>query len=146
MITQKMALRVMPGAYGFRVLSSDTIIQLHVDKAKEVGKVYYSTDININAKHIPYLKELLLYNENVAYAANICCVLTNKKDKVKIVPDDAAEFSPDIFASEEKLIWFLLSDFRKVSDTELKILRTNDGDDVYTKISKLGRANRFYYL
>ena len=141
----KIALRVVDGAYGLTVLSSDEIIKKHINKANSSGKVWYSTNILVNSKNIPYLKEILLFDEQTAYSADIIRIEVDKVTKEKIVPSSAEEYSDAIFASEPKNVWFLLTNFTKMTDEDLKDLIANDGISVYDKIKNPGRINRFYY-
>ena len=144
MILKTLALRVVPGLYGRSVLSAKQIVDLHVDKAKEAGKAWYSTNLIVNAKNAVGVDRVLLFGEDIQYLADVLQIRLGKYANDTFVPEDSQLYSPTPFAEEPMRTWILLSNIRQASDEELSALTAPDGTSALEKTKNPGRINRFY--
>lgn len=144
------AIKILAHTYGpdQMLYTPEMIVNEHKDVLKNKGHVYFSTNLPVNGKRVPFLKELILYDPagSVCYRCNVLSVTTGKTNTN--YPADADRFSPAIF-NEPKKTWFLIDKIEPVSVSELDnpVLSDDDPKTVRDVMSASSdkRFPRFFY-
>ena len=144
MVSKTLALRVVPGQYGRSVLSARQIADLHIEKAKETGKVWYSTNLIVNAKNAVGVDSVLLFGDGVRCLADVLQIRLGRFANDEFVPGDSQAYSPEPFADAPMRTWIMLSNIREATDEDLAALTAPDGTSALEKTKNPGRVNRFY--
>ena len=97
------------------------IINEHYKFAKKNDSpVYFSTNNKQDKRFKNRLDEIIFFfkekNEMVYVKARIIRI---ESSKTAFIPEDAAKFSPAIFAKDERCSWYLIEDFEVVDEVAL---------------------------
>ena len=144
MATKTLALIVVPGQYGRNVFSAQQIMDLHMQKAKAEGKVWYSTNLIVNGRNASGVDRILFFGENIRIFADVEDIKLGRFANDVFVPEDSGTYSPAPFADQPMRTWILLDGFRQATDDELAGLTAPDGMSALEKTENPGRINRFY--
>lgn len=111
-VTYSVALPVV----GIDICSAKEVLEAHLEKANEVGSVYFSTSNRMDPKKLTKVSNILLVNKEFTYIADL--VLYQYFNK-KSAPLDAAVYAPSLFADDQDYHWLKLKNIREISLDEL---------------------------
>lgn len=135
--------------------SAQKIMEKHINKLRECGKVYFSTDVVVDKNLGDQVKVILFYNKKewIFYLATVDKILVNKSigvrqsKKNKFIPGDFDLYSVDEYKDQEKSTWILLTEIRRIDIEELNGWTTfRGGFSVIDQINTPGRFSRFYFI
>lgn len=129
------------------------IMNMTIQKAKEEGYSYFSTNVPFSGKNLR--QDLALFymetsNEGFKYVLADVVKILRRRDGEPFVPGDASVYSPALYAKEPRCSWILVKNFRLVDEDYVSSLvgaSQKNGRWVPVKemIAK-SRTNRFYWL
>ena len=131
-VTYSVALPVV----GIDICSAKEVLDAHLEKANEVGSVYFSTSNRMDPKKLTKVSNILL-------VSNQYC---NKKS----APLDAAIYAPSLFADDQDYHWLKLKNIREISLDELNTFQmiNKEAQEKYNGVGNYventGRLQVFY--
>ena len=131
------------------LFNPSNVVELHIEKIKTRGEVYFSTNIQLTHKKARQLDFLLLFNreQNFIYKAKIKKYYFFEN---KGVPDDSTKLSPRPFISDPCKHWFKLSSITSISEKDLESIHllsdqmTSKYKTLNQYLSKGKRMQMFY--
>ena len=127
--------------------SAREVLDAHLEKANEVGSVYFSTSNRIDTKKPEKVTQVLLVSKLFTYIADL---VSYDYFEEKSAPSDVASYAPAIFAEDQDNHWLKLANIRPISLDELntfemvnkKVQAQYNGVGNYIK--NTGRLQVFY--
>lgn len=127
--------------------SAQDVLDAHLEKAEEVGMVYFSTSNRLNYKKAQKVAKVLLVSKSFTYIADL---VSYTYFGTKTTPLDVADYAPGIFSNDEDHHWLKLANIRPISLDELntfemvnkKVQAQYNGVGNYIK--NTGRLQVFY--
>ena len=96
--------------------TAQDVLDAHLEKAEEVGTVYFSTSNRLNYKKAQKVSKVLLVSKAFTYIADL---VDYAYFATKTTPLDAAYYAPGIFSNDEDHHWLKLTNIRQISFDEL---------------------------
>lgn len=127
---------------------ANEVIELHIQKSRDEGSVYFSTDNHISAKKASLVDCVLLVNKNFSYMADL---VEYQNFETEDSPLDAKRFAPEPFKADKNMHWFKLSNIVAISNEELNSFKMNNKiveakyHGVGNYIENTGRLQVFYF-
>ncbi len=137
----------------FEGMTPVQIMNMTIQKSKEEGCSYFSSDIPFSAKKLQQ-DAVLFYmetsNEGLKYVlADVVKILRNQ-DGEPFVPEDAALYSPAMFAKEPRCSWLLVKNFRMADEDYVNsLVGASQKDGKWVSVKEMigkSRTNRCYWL
>ncbi len=131
---------------------AEDILQEHIERCENSpsGLVYYSTDITVNRKKLGLVDRVVLYSSVAGIFATAELErgeLYGDSQPNGFVPDDSAQYSPERYVDEERKMWLLLRNLRRVEPDALEGFHMTSKPDVSVqeKCQTRDRTNHFYF-
>lgn len=142
-----LAIKIQPESIGNEYVSAGEIVRKHIEILGKKGKVYFSTNLQVDKKRISSIHTLAIYNvnEDIYYLADVDTARVGVS--ADFLPEDAKEFSPVKYGTEYARTWFLLSKIEKIEESDLEgyyVLGDPD-TSVVEKMRQTSRFPRFYF-
>lgn len=142
-VTYSVALPVV----GIDICSAKEVLDAHLEKANEVGSVYFSTSNRMDPKKLTKVSNILLVSKEFTYIADL--ILYQYFNK-KSAPLDAAIYAPSLFADDQDYHWLKLKNIREISLDELNTFQMINKEaqkkynGVGNYVENTGRLQVFY--
>ena len=138
------ALKIKSGV----VYSSADIINNHFKKQKEVGKVYYSTNVPFDTRR--EMEKVLFYFSHQGVIRYVLAdIIKSEFNKSPFSPNDSCKYSPAQYQNMDKKSWLLLENMREVQEDYLDdcfVEYTNGTSKKLVQIiNSQNRLNRVYF-
>ena len=111
-VTYSVALPVV----GIDICSAKEVLEAHLEKANEVGSVYFSTSNRIDPKKLEKVTQVLLVSKLFTYIADL---VGYDYFEDKSAPSDVVSYAPAIFAEDQDNHWLKLANIRPIGFDEL---------------------------
>ena len=111
-VTYSVALPVV----GIDICSAKEVLDAHLEKANEVGSVYFSTSNRIDPKKLEKVTQVLLVSKLFTYIADL---VGYDYFEDKSAPSDVVSYAPAIFAEDQDNHWLKLANIRPIGFDEL---------------------------
>ena len=111
-VTYSVALPVV----GIDICSAKEVLDAHLEKANEVGSVYFSTSNRMDPKKLTKVSNILLVSKEFTYIADL---VGYDYFEDKSAPSDVVSYAPAIFAEDQDNHWLKLANIRPIGFDEL---------------------------